>query len=233
MLLLGFALGVRHATDADHVVAVSAIVSRTRRLGAAWLLGAVWGLGHSLTIFGVGALIIAGRLTIAPRLGLALEGFVGVVLVVLGLWNLAGRGGDGGVTAHEHDGAPAHLHLPEEGWLTRQLREAGPAQLLRSAGVGLAHGLAGSAAVALLVLAAIPEPRAGLLYLAVFGLGTMAGMLSISAAMEYSLVKLAARWTVGRLWLTRAAGLASLLFGLWVLRENAGVFAAHPVWAAR
>lgn len=228
-LLLGFALGMRHATDADHVVAVSTIVSRTRRLGAAWLLGAVWGLGHSLTIFAVGALIIVGRVSIPARLGLALESLVGVVLIGLGVWNLGGRGGPE-PAAHAHDEEPSHLHLPEAGWVTRQLREAGPAQLLRSGVVGLAHGLAGSAAVALLVLAAIPEPRAALLYLVVFGAGTLCGMLMISAAMEYSLVRLASLWTPGSLWLSRATGLASLLFGLWVLRENASLFSAQAVW---
>lgn len=248
-LALGFALGMRHAADADHVVAVSTIVARTRKLGAAWLLGAVWGLGHSLTIFAVGAAIIVARVQIPPRLGLALESAVGVALVALGLWNLR-RGPGAGVVVHshahdhhehddEHDhahhrAAPAHAHLhahgEEDGWLKRSLAAAGPMQLLRSGVVGLVHGLAGSAAVALLVLAAIPEPRAALLYLVVFGLGTLAGMLLISAAMEYSFARLAGLFSPDGLWLSRATGLVSLLFGLWVLRENAGLLSAAPAW---
>jgi high-affinity nickel-transport protein len=249
-LALGFALGMRHALDPDHVVAVSTIVARTRRLGAAWLLGAVWGLGHSLTIFAVGAAIIVARVRIPARLGLALESAVGVALVALGVWNLYGGPGAGVVVhahTHTHDEhehphghqqpATAHSHLhahgAEDGWLKRSLAAAGPMQLLRSACVGLVHGLAGSAAVALLVLAAIPEPRAALIYLVIFGFGTLVGMLLISAAMEYSFVRLAAYFTPGQLWLSRATGLVSLLFGLWVLRENAGLFSAHPSWTPR
>src|SRR6185503_20255232 len=84
-------LGMRHASDADHVVAVSTIVARTKKLGAAWLLGAFWGAGHSLTILLVGAAIILFKVTIPPRVGLAMEFAVGLVLIGLGLLNLLGR----------------------------------------------------------------------------------------------------------------------------------------------
>src|SRR5579863_7419373 len=88
--LLGFLLGMRHATDPDHVVAVSTIVARTRRLGVSWLLGGLWGLGHTLTIFAVGVLIIALKVEIPPRVGLGMEFAVGMVLVALGFLNLLG-----------------------------------------------------------------------------------------------------------------------------------------------
>lgn len=218
-LALGFALGLRHATDADHVVAVSTIVARTRRLGAAWLLGAAWGLGHSLTIFLVGTLIIVCKVAVSPRLGLALESAVGAALISLGLWNLSGRG-QRPATVHSHGGEPPHVHGPELPWLRRQLRAAGPAQLLRSAAVGLVHGLAGSAAVALLVLAAIPQPRAALAYLLVFGAGTLCGMLLLSSLMELSFVRLAALWAPGQLWLARVTGALSLLLGVWIVWTN-------------
>ena len=88
--LLGFLLGMRHATDADHVIAVSTIVSRQRSVGSAALIGAFWGVGHTLTIVTVGAAIIVFNLVIPPRLGLAMELAVGIMLVLLGALNVTG-----------------------------------------------------------------------------------------------------------------------------------------------
>ena len=93
LLGLGLVLGVRHATDADHVVAVTAIAARYKRVGPAALIGALWGLGHTLTITVVGSAIIALNLTLPPRVGLALEFIVGLALTVIGVLNIAGRGG--------------------------------------------------------------------------------------------------------------------------------------------
>ncbi|MDD5305235.1 MAG: high-affinity nickel-transport family protein, partial [Elusimicrobia bacterium] len=93
VLALGFLLGMRHATDADHVVAVSALVARDRRPGAAWLLGAVWGLGHTATLFALGVAIILFKVVIPPRAGLGMEFAVGLMLLALGALNLSGRFG--------------------------------------------------------------------------------------------------------------------------------------------
>jgi high-affinity nickel-transport protein len=240
VLALGFLLGMRHATDADHVVAVSTIVARTRRFGAAWLLGAFWGAGHSLTIMLVGAAILLFKVTIPPRLGLSLEFFVGLVLVALGAANIAGaRLWRGHRHAHGHDhGEHRHYHihwLRPSGW-RRTMRAAGRGRLLRSAAVGLAHGLAGSAAVALLALAAIPDARLGMIYLAVFGIGTLAGMLLLSAALELPMVFAARRFTAGGPWLALASGTLSLAFGLWVVYHTAlvdGLFLAQAHWSPR
>ena len=90
ILLLGFFLGMRHATDPDHVVAVTTIVSRERTMLHATLIGALWGLGHTLTILGVGSAIIVFKLTIPPRLGLTMESSVGLMLILLGVLNLTG-----------------------------------------------------------------------------------------------------------------------------------------------
>src|SRR5262249_5064010 len=152
------------------------------RLGAAWLLGAVWGLGHTITIFAVGVAIILFKVVIPPRLGLSMEFCVGLVLIALGLFNMAGYSlGRLGLKVHshphsdrDHEHVPSHshsgthehehAHLREVrlSWLRSVVRDAGVFQLLRSLAVGLVHGLAGSAAVALLVLATIPEPRAAI-----------------------------------------------------------------------
>ncbi len=237
MLGLGFALGLRHASDADHVVAVSTIVARTKRLGAAWLLGAFWGAGHSLTILAVGAAIIVLKVAIPPRVGLAMEFAVGLVLIALGLLNLfGGRLWRAHRHSHGHaagDHAHRHVHWLRPAWLRRSLEAAGRGRLVRSLAVGLAHGLAGSAAVALLVLATIPTPTLGLLYLAVFGLGTLAGMLLLSAAMELPMVFAVRRSAAAARGLILASGALSLCFGLYVTYHIGfvdGLFLASPRW---
>ena len=146
ILLLGFVLGMRHATDPDHVVAVTTIVSDERSLWRASAIGAVWGVGHSITILAVGGAIVVFRLVIPPRLGLLLEFCVAVMLILLGMLTLSGR------------------------------RVGSATNMARPLVVGIVHGLAGSAFVALLVLAAVPGAMLQLLYLALFAAGTIAGM---------------------------------------------------------
>ena len=90
IVLLGFFLGMRHATDPDHVVAVTTIVSRERTMLHATLIGALWGVGHTFTILAVGSAIILFKLTIPPRLGLSMELCVGLMLILLGVLNLTG-----------------------------------------------------------------------------------------------------------------------------------------------
>ncbi len=112
ILAFGFWLGVRHATDGDHVAAVSTLVSRNKKTGTAWLLGAFWGLGHSLTIFLAGAVIIFLKLEVPPRVGLTLEFGVGLLLMGLGALNMAGyRLGGGKVQAHSHAHDPQSAHI--------------------------------------------------------------------------------------------------------------------------
>jgi len=205
VVALGLVLGVQHATDADHVVAVATIVSRTRRFTSGALIGALWGLGHTATIAMVGAAIILLGVQIGPRLGLAMEMAVAVMLVALGGARLAAvlRGAgrvapehltDTGQHPHAHGGplraSRSHRHggiehrhgvVTPSARLAQALATVGRAQALRSVGVGLVHGLAGSAAVALLVLSTIGSPRAAVLYLLLFGLGTILGMTAITA----------------------------------------------------
>ena len=234
--LFGFFLGMRHATDADHVVAVSTIVARTRRLGASLMIGAMWGLGHMLTIFAVGVAIIVFKVVIPERVGLSMEFTVGLMLILLGALNLSGlwaRLSLQGLShehPHDHDGPHGH-HLPGRihgphahphpheaglGRLDELASAAGFFQFVRAFAVGLVHGLAGSAAVALMVLATIPTAAGGLIYLAVFGLGTLAGMLILSAMMETSLYYLTARYPIQR-WIVSGTGAFSVLFGLYMV----------------
>lgn len=168
LLALSFVLGMRHATDADHVVAVTAIVSRERSVRAAAWIGALWGLGHSLTIGLAGGAIVLFRWVVPPRLGLALEMVVAAMLVVLGLYNVGRASGPGAASSRQ---VP-----PAAGVLGR----LGLAGVLRPLVVGVVHGLAGSAAIALLVVTTIRTAGSAALYLLIFGLGTVAGMVTLT-----------------------------------------------------
>ncbi|MCE9602476.1 MAG: high-affinity nickel-transport family protein [Gemmatimonadetes bacterium] len=204
-IALGALLGLRHATDSDHVVAVTAIVSRERSLGRAAGVGALWGIGHTLTLLVVGGAIVTFRLVIPPRVGLALEFGVALMLVVLGFTNL-------------------------------RARDDAPRAAVRPFLVGLVHGLAGSAAVSLLVLATIRGTFDALIYLFVFGLGTIIGMMAVTMLLAAPTLFAGARVTRFRSGIRVAAGALSIAFGLMLARElivDGGLFAAVPTWAPR
>ncbi len=165
---VGFLLGLRHAADADHVVAVSTFVSQDRSWARSCLLGTFWGAGHTAALFAAGIATIAFKLTISPAMERAFETLVALVLILLGSHVLLRTVATVLGHAHSHGGAPPHVHA--------HLLRAGRRPFV----VGMLHGMAGSAALMLLVLATIPSPIAGLLYIAVFGLGSTAGMLALS-----------------------------------------------------
>lgn len=222
ILALGLVLGIRHATDADHVVAVTTIVSKQRSVRAAALLGAMWGVGHTVTIVLVGGAIVVFGLVIPPRVGLSMELGVAVMLVVLGGANLVGAARRIDEVAH---GGADHTHPP--------IFASGG---LRSLVVGVVHGLAGSAAVSLLVLATIRDAKWALLYLLVFGLGTVAGMMLLTSAM-FAPLSLASRRVEGLpRWMGRLTGVASLALGLFLAYRVGvldGLFGDHPIWIPR
>jgi len=262
--VLGFLLGMRHATDPDHVIAVSTIVVRQRSAWSAALIGSLWGIGHTVTITVVGALIIVFDVVIPPRLGLAMEFSVAVMLILLGIMNLAGlaKGGSGAIGAatepepgrghvhphthsdyihtHPHGHEPgAHGHAEGQTPLSRLDRlfgGLGVYQTVRPIVVGLVHGLAGSAAVALLVLAAIRDPVWAVAYLLLFGVGTIAGMMLITAVIGLPLAYTAGRFAAVHRYLGLASALLSLGFGLFLAYQIGlvdGLFAGHPTWTPR
>jgi high-affinity nickel-transport protein len=235
ILALGFFLGMRHATDSDHIVAVTTIVSREKSVRAASVVGALWGVGHMLTILLVGGAIILFGIVFPPRIGLTMEFSVAIMLVVLGAMNVAGFRRDVAKLrsshreGHEADAVP-HAHGAKD--LIARIGGRGAA--LRSLVVGIVHGLAGSAAVALLVLTTIRDSRLALLYLVLFGIGNIAGMMLITSALAVPIIHTAARfphWNRHVGWVT---GLLSVGFGLLLVYQIGfvdGLFGASPQWS--
>ncbi len=174
LLSLGFILGLKHALDVDHVVAVSTIVSQTKSLKKSSLSGAIWGLGHTTTLFLVGLLILGLKLVLPEKLALSFEFLIGIVLVVLGTDVLRKVIKDKvHLHGHKHDNI-THLHLHVHN--TSQSHS----HTHKSFIVGMFHGLAGSAALMLLVLTTVESMLQGLLFILIFGIGSILGMLITS-----------------------------------------------------
>jgi hypothetical protein len=263
-LFLGFFLGMRHATDADHVVAIATIVSRERTVAGSALIGAAWGIGHTVTVLAVGIAIIGFGVVIPPRLGLSLEFAVGVMLVVLGVLTLTGMGptigavagaaarGGRGLHLHDHvhahgdyvhrhphgDEPGAHGHGEHQTPLARldrsRLGRLRLYQWTRPFVVGLVHGLAGSAAIALMVLSIIRDASAAIGYLFLFGLGTIGGMMLITLALAAPFVFTAVNLPKFNWRLRVASGLISFVFGVVLIYgtgfAKGGLFTDAPSW---
>ena len=232
--LLGIVLGLQHATDADHLVAVATIVSRERRFRDGAVVGALWGLGHTATLGVAGLIIVVLDLRLPEAWASGLEGVVALMLVALGIWRLrdAARGlgtvssehlladhdHGGRETLHSHVHAHAdephrHPHVHPSRQLLIALASGHRPIAWRPLVVGAIHGMAGSAAVSLLVLATTRSIWGAAIYLALFGLGTIAGMTALTAALAYP-VTLVIRFERARRALAVVAGVASIAFGL-------------------
>jgi high-affinity nickel-transport protein len=237
LLAVGFFLGMRHATDADHVVAVSTIVSREGTTRSAMLVGALWGLGHTATILVVGGALVIFGLVIPPRLGLSMELSVAIMLIVLGAMNVSGALRRIAEAAHDHNSPVAAAGnppaVPRRVGLFAGLAHG---RRLRPVVVGVVHGLAGSAAVALIVLTTIRDARWAILYLGVFGAGTVLGMMLLTTAMAAPVAAASKRFATFELHLARFTGLGSIAFGLFLAYRIGfvdGLFLDHATWIPR
>ena len=208
LVALGFVLGLRHAIEADHLAAISTIVTERRSLLSSLLVGASWGLGHTLALLlaGVGVLLLRYQMT--DRLAHGLELCVGMMLVLLGanvLRTLAQRG-----ARHGHDHATGASHSMSEAWL-----------VARPLLVGMVHGLAGSAPLLLLTLAVVSSPLAAFLYIAVFGVGSMTGMAIMSLLLGVPAHLTVEHFARTNLAVRGLSGAFSVGLGLFIVYENA------------
>jgi high-affinity nickel-transport protein len=206
ILSVGFLLGVRHATDPDHVVAVTTIVSRQGSLARAAGVGALWGVGHTATIALLGGGLVVTQVAMPPWLGLSLEMGVAAMLVVLGLVNLSRRGDR----------------------ITDSRR--------RPMVVGFVHGLAGTGAVVALTAPFITNAGWALAYLGTFGLGTIAGMIVCTAAIALPAILTTARFASAQRYLRVASGVLSVAFGLFLAHHIGvvqGLFTGAVAFAPR
>jgi hypothetical protein len=200
-LAFGFVLGVRHATDADHIAAVGTIASNRTSPRRAALVGAWWGVGHSASVLLVGGALVLLRLPMPVRVALALEFVVALMLIGLGVRSLLAR------------------------------RQESPASALRPLVVGIIHGLAGSAVLALLLIATTDSPLTAAIYLVCFCAGTIAGMASVSALFSLPSRLSAPRALSVERAMRVAAGVASIGIGLSIAHRvgvEDGLFAAVP-----
>jgi ABC-type nickel/cobalt efflux system permease component RcnA len=192
VLGLGFVLGLKHATDADHVVAVTTFLSEENTIWRSLWIGLFWGVGHTLSLAAAGFLVVFLKLSISEWLAARLELVVAGMLIFLGIRVILRRHRHG-VRLHKHDhvhssasGAKAHthwhLHAVQRGNHTHEHRSWSHFGL-RPLVVGVIHGAAGSAALMLLILSGIPSPWMAFLYIFVFGAGSVIGMLAISAVL--------------------------------------------------
>ncbi|MBV8359581.1 MAG: high-affinity nickel-transport family protein [Deltaproteobacteria bacterium] len=265
LILLGLTLGMRHATDPDHVIAVTAILTRERRFFSAARVGLVWGLGHSATVLAVGMAIVFFKLKVPARLGLSLEFMVAIVLILLGLRAAketlalianklrAASSPEAMLMVHSHPHTHerrgrththrhlhAHSSLDDIGFAAHDhlmppalAKTISGRSVTKSFMVGLVHGLAGSAAIALLVTAAIPSPLWAMLYIAIFCCGVMLGMILITAAIGAPFVLAAQRLAGVHRRLSMAAGWLSFGFGIFLAYQigiTDQLFGSAPHW---
>jgi len=215
-LVLGFGLGLQHSFDADHLVAMSTMVGRSGSVPRAAVVGVIWGLGHTVALLAAALAVLALRLSVAPATADALEVGVGIMLMVLG-GDLLLHALDGVLRIHSHAhvherGVHRHLHVHVRPAVTHE--HGHPAPIRRPFLVGMMHGLAGSAALMLAVLGTIGDAWTGLLYVAVFGCGTIVGMLALSTLLGLPFALGARRSASLAIRLQVVVGLGAVAFGL-------------------
>jgi high-affinity nickel permease len=208
ILGLGFILGIKHAVEPDHVIAVSTIASQTKKLSRSSLAGGFWGIGHTATLFLIGLIVLLLKEEISERLAMSLEFLVGVMLVYLGFTGM--------LTYRKLSG---HTHsIDRSHW--------------KSVAVGFIHGLAGSAAMVLLTMSTVHSIWQGLVYIIVFGAGTVIGMLLFTTVIGLPFVLTAGHSRFNRV-LTQATGLISMTFGVYYMYNLGVTEGLFALWLQR
>lgn len=221
---IGFLLGLRHTFDPDHIVAVSTIASRTGNIFKAATSGIFWGIGHTLTLFIVGVILIGLKATVPETVALSMELLVGIMLVILGWTTFQSfRRKKGHIHIHEHKDGERHVHFhshtetDDHAHDDKQISSANTKSLL----IGVIHGLAGSGALVLLTMTSMNTMAEAALYILIFGIGTILGMMIFALLIGLPFVLLSKYASNIEQKLGMAAGLFSIAFGLFFMYEIA------------
>lgn len=198
ILSLGFILGIKHAIEPDHVIAVSTIASRSKKLSQSALAGVFWGIGHTATLFLIGITLILMKNSISDKVSMSLEFLVGVMLVYLGVVNVLSANKN---QRHDHGD---HSQYGDKHYF------------VKSSLIGLVHGLAGSAAMVLLTMSTVNSVWQGAAYILIFGAGTVAGMLLFTTVIGIPFVFSSSKKEMNSLF-TMISGIISVLFGLYYM----------------
>jgi len=233
VLGIGLVFGLRHATEVDHVVAVSTIVSQHKNVLRSAAVGAMWGAGHTASLLVIGALVLLLRVAIPERVSGWLEFGVALMIIGLGisaLWRALRRSSEVHVHQHSHDGlSHKHVHFHEKQTRHEPSSHSAHSHDVSRIGwkpllIGTMHGLAGSGALTLLVLTQINSPWFGMLYLGIFGVGSIVGMLLMSGLIGLPFALTSRNLTHVHHRLQTVAAILSICFGLWYAYQTSSLF---------
>lgn len=221
ILGFGFLLGLKHATEADHLAAVSTIVAERKSLFSSAFVGGVWGLGHTISLFVAGVFVLLLNFQITEQTERILEFGVGIMLFLLGLNVLRKllQGGHLHFHKHQHAGhehVHPHMHQTADEPHTHHGFSFSPRALV----IGMVHGLAGSAALMLLVIPTIESRAVGLLYIVIFGIGSIGGMMLMSFLVALPFKLTAKKFNRLNYLMQSVAGLVSVVLGLFIVYEK-------------
>lgn len=200
VLFIGFILGIKHSIEPDHIIAVTTGVTNSKKLISSTLTGVFWGIGHTITLLVFGVLIVLMKSEISEKWAMSLEFLVGIMLVILGVRS---------ILFFENRISDHNVHS--------QIR----ASYIRSVFIGFIHGLAGSAAMILLTMSVVSSIWECIIYISVFGVGTILGMLCFTTVIGIPFVFSNKNIRLNGAF-TRLAGTVSLIFGIYYM-YNLGI----------
>lgn len=224
VLSIGLVFGLKHATEVDHVVAISTIVSRHKNVFHSALVGALWGAGHTASLLIIAAIVLTLRVAIPVTVSGWLEFGVALMIIALGfsaLWRALRKNGEVHVHQHSHDGlSHTHVHFHESETRHQPASRAHHSHVVSRIGwkpvlIGMMHGLAGSGALTLLVLTQISSSFTGFLYVGTFGLGSIVGMLLMSGIIGLPFALASKKLTHVHQGIQTVAAVLSICFGVW------------------
>ena len=225
---IGLVFGLKHATEVDHVVAISTIVSQHKNVLRSAVVGALWGAGHTASLLVIGVVVLSLRVTIPEKVSGSLEFAVALMIIALGisaLWRATRKNSKVHVHQHSHDGlSHTHVHFHEAQTTHQPSARAPHSHAVSRIGwkpvlIGMMHGLAGSAALTLLIPTEIGSFWVGFLYLVIFGVGSTVGMLLMSGLIGLPFALTSNRLTHLQQGLQAAAAVLSICFGIWYAYE--------------